>query len=121
MRLLVAAVALGVASLGLSACQQYHSDAQEATPVAKKDLGRPRMFLNMLRVLKFQSPMSVGSWIVSGFGAAAIPGVVLTEWYLRAVNDGGAAPVLQGFAVPLARTVPPQLYEGLPLPAGLWA
>ncbi|MDQ0393628.1 glutaredoxin family protein [Labrys monachus] len=29
--------------------------------------------------------------------------------------------VLQGFAVPLARTAPPRLYEGLPLPAGLWA
>jgi hypothetical protein len=43
MRVLVAVVALGVASLGLSACQQSHSEAQEATPAAKKDLGRARM------------------------------------------------------------------------------
>ena len=32
------------------------------------DLGRPRLFLNMLRVFKYQSPMSVGAWILSMFG-----------------------------------------------------
>jgi formate-dependent nitrite reductase membrane component NrfD len=35
------------------------------------DLGRPERFLNMLRVLKPTSPMSVGSWLLSGFGAFA--------------------------------------------------
>jgi formate-dependent nitrite reductase membrane component NrfD len=35
------------------------------------DLGRPERFLNMLRVFKPSSPMSVGSWIVAGFGGAA--------------------------------------------------
>jgi formate-dependent nitrite reductase membrane component NrfD len=35
------------------------------------DLGRPSRFLNMLRVFKPQSPMSVGSWVLSGFGASA--------------------------------------------------
>jgi formate-dependent nitrite reductase membrane component NrfD len=35
------------------------------------DLGRPGRFLNMLRVLKPTSPMSVGTWILSGFGPAA--------------------------------------------------
>lgn len=34
------------------------------------DLGRPERFLNMLRVFKVTSPMSVGSWILSGSGAA---------------------------------------------------
>jgi hypothetical protein len=34
------------------------------------DLGRPERFLNMLRVFKPTSPMSVGSWILSGFGSA---------------------------------------------------
>ncbi len=34
------------------------------------DLGRPARFLNMLRVLKPTSPMSVGSWILSGYGAS---------------------------------------------------
>jgi Polysulphide reductase, NrfD len=32
------------------------------------DLGRPARFLNMLRMLKVTSPMSVGSWIVSASG-----------------------------------------------------
>jgi formate-dependent nitrite reductase membrane component NrfD len=35
------------------------------------DLGRPERFLNMLRVFKPTSPMSVGSWLLSGFGGAA--------------------------------------------------
>ncbi|MBS1802423.1 MAG: polysulfide reductase NrfD [Acidobacteria bacterium] len=35
------------------------------------DLGRPSRFLNMLRVFKPQSAMSVGSWVLSGFGASA--------------------------------------------------
>ena len=35
------------------------------------DLGRPARFLNMLRVLKVTSPMSVGSWILSGYVPAA--------------------------------------------------
>jgi len=34
------------------------------------DLGRPERFLNMLRVFKVTSPMSVGSWILAGSGAA---------------------------------------------------
>jgi len=33
------------------------------------DLGRPTRFLNMLRMFKVTSPMSVGSWILSGSGA----------------------------------------------------
>ena len=35
------------------------------------DLGRPERFLNMLRVVKPTSPMSVGSWLISGFGGAS--------------------------------------------------
>lgn len=37
------------------------------------DLGRPERFLNMLRVFKITSPMSVGSWILSLNGAAVVP------------------------------------------------
>jgi formate-dependent nitrite reductase membrane component NrfD len=33
-----------------------------------KDLGRPARFLNMLRVFKTSSPMSVGSWLLTGYG-----------------------------------------------------
>jgi len=35
------------------------------------DLGRPERFVNMLRVAKPTSPMSMGTWILSAFGAAA--------------------------------------------------
>jgi hypothetical protein len=34
------------------------------------DLGRPERFLNMLRMVKLTSPMSVGSWILAASGAA---------------------------------------------------
>jgi Polysulphide reductase, NrfD len=35
------------------------------------DLGRPGRFLNMLRVFKVTSPMSVGSWLLAAYGPAA--------------------------------------------------
>jgi hypothetical protein len=35
------------------------------------DLGRPARFLNMMRVFKVTSPMSVGTWLVSGYVPAA--------------------------------------------------
>jgi hypothetical protein len=35
------------------------------------DLGRPERFLNMLRVAKLTSPMSVGTWILSTYGPFA--------------------------------------------------
>jgi formate-dependent nitrite reductase membrane component NrfD len=35
------------------------------------DLGKPERFLNMLRVFKPQSAMSMGSWVLSGFGASS--------------------------------------------------
>jgi Polysulphide reductase, NrfD len=52
-----------------------------SAPLLIADLGRPERFLNMLRVLKPQSPMSVGAWILSGFGAtttaaAIVPGAL---------------------------------------------
>lgn len=43
------------------------------------DLGRPRLFLNMLRVFKPQSPMSMGAWILSAFGVCTIPGLIALE------------------------------------------
>ena len=36
------------------------------------DLGRPARFVNMLRVLKVTSPMSVGTWILSGYTPMAL-------------------------------------------------
>ena len=43
------------------------------------DLGRPHLFLNMLRVFKPQSAMSMGAWILSAFGACAVSGLIALE------------------------------------------
>jgi formate-dependent nitrite reductase membrane component NrfD len=53
------------------------------------DLGRPRLFLNMLRVFKHKSPMSVGAWIVFAFGACVLPGVIALELHALQVFGGG--------------------------------
>jgi hypothetical protein len=52
------------------------------------DLGRPERFLNMLRVFKVTSPMSVGSWIL-GFSSAASSAAAFLHWIgrLRRVSD----------------------------------
>lgn len=42
-----------------------------------QDLGRPERFLHMLRIFKLTSPMSLGSWILSAFSAAASASAVL--------------------------------------------
>ncbi|GIH16476.1 NrfD/PsrC family molybdoenzyme membrane anchor subunit [Rugosimonospora africana] len=36
------------------------------------DLGRPGRFVNMLRVLKPTSPMSIGSWLLSGYAPVTV-------------------------------------------------
>jgi len=43
--------------------------AATGTVALVHDLGRPERFLNMLRVFKPTSPLSVGSWILAPFGA----------------------------------------------------
>ena len=52
------------------------------------DLGRPRLFLNMLRVFKHRSPMSMGVWILSVFGACAAPGLIALELHAHQVFGG---------------------------------
>jgi len=49
------------------------------------DLGRPRLFLNMLRVFKHRSAMSMGAWILSGFGACAVPGLIALELHAQQI------------------------------------
>jgi hypothetical protein len=43
------------------------------------DLGRPRLFLHMLRVFKPQSAMSMGAWILVAFGTCVVPGLIALE------------------------------------------
>jgi len=42
-----------------------------AAPLLVKDLGRPERFLNMMRIFKPRSPMSMGAWCLSAFSGAA--------------------------------------------------
>jgi hypothetical protein len=42
-----------------------------SAPLLVSDLGRPARFLNMMRVFKVQSPMSVGAWTLAAFGTAS--------------------------------------------------
>lgn len=58
------------------------------------DLGRPALFLNMLRVFKHRSPMSVGAWILSIFGSFAVPACLLFELYINQAFASSVAPLV---------------------------
>jgi formate-dependent nitrite reductase membrane component NrfD len=51
------------------------------------DLGRPERFLNMLRVFRPTSPMSIGSWLLAAVTGSSSASVVLSE--IRAVRALG--------------------------------
>lgn len=57
------------------------------------DLGRPERFLNMLRVFKWRSPMSVGAWTLVKFSGAAFVAVVANEALRAGIAPGFAAGV----------------------------
>ncbi|HEV7933587.1 MAG TPA: NrfD/PsrC family molybdoenzyme membrane anchor subunit [Actinomadura sp.] len=72
------------------------------------DLGRPARFLNMLRVAKPSSPMSVGTWLLSAYGplAAGAAASAVTGWVPRlgtAATMGAAAmgPAIAGYTAAL--------------------
>ncbi len=94
------------------------------------DLGRPKRFLNMLRTAKLTSPMSVGTWLLSGYGpfAGAAAGAELLGMLpmarsgplSRLVTFGrplgvvaalGAPPVAAYTAVLLADTATPSWHD----------
>ncbi len=84
-----------------------------------RDLGRPKRFLNMLRMLKVTSPMSMGSWVLSGFGTAT--GLAVTNellgWFPRLGKVAKAGSALLGHglasytAILLADTAIPVWHE----------
>jgi hypothetical protein len=83
------------------------------------DLGRPARFLNMLRMFKISSPMSVGSWILSVSGAstalAALPSLTGRLRPVGAVAGPAAAlsglPLATYTAALLANTAVPVWHE----------
>ena len=77
------------------------------------DLGRPERALNMLRVAKLTSPMSVGSWILAGFSGFAGLAAAAEAGRMALPEDSGSARALRvvepvatagsaAFALPLA-------------------
>lgn len=58
------------------------------------DLGRPSRFLNMLRVFKIQSAMSLGVWILVAFSGCTFFAVLSFELLLRGIAPSTFAPVL---------------------------
>jgi formate-dependent nitrite reductase membrane component NrfD len=66
-------------------------------PLLISDLGRPERFMNMLRVFKPQSPMSVGAWLLAAFGAASGAAIV-TRGTLRDIASAVAAVTGLGMA-----------------------
>ncbi|MEX2619169.1 MAG: NrfD/PsrC family molybdoenzyme membrane anchor subunit [Egibacteraceae bacterium] len=69
--------------------------AAVSPPLLIADLGRPARFLNMLRVFKPTSAMSVGSWILAGYSPASITAASLDVTgrapRLRRIADTAAA------------------------------
>ena len=84
------------------------------------DLGKPARFVNMLRVVKPTSPMSVGSWLLAGYGPAAGAAAVTaaTGWFPRigrAATFGASAlgPAVAAYtAVLLSDTATPAWHGG---------
>jgi formate-dependent nitrite reductase membrane component NrfD len=52
------------------------------------DLGRPARFLNMLRVFKYRSPMSMGAWILTVFGMFAVAGLIALKLHAHQIFPG---------------------------------
>jgi formate-dependent nitrite reductase membrane component NrfD len=83
------------------------------------DLGRPERFLNMLRVLKITSPLSVGSWILAPFSglsalaaATELSGRFRVVGRLAGVGAGILGPALATYtAVLVADTSVPAWHE----------
>src|SRR2546423_4059805 len=59
------------------------------------DLGRPRLFLNMLRVFKHRSAMSMGAWILSLFGLCVVPGLIAIELHTHQIFAGAGDQLLR--------------------------
>ena len=66
------------------------------------DLGVPSRFLNMLRMFKVTSPMSVGSWILSGSGATTTLATANALTGLFPVLGKAAKPAAALLGLPLA-------------------
>ncbi|GAA3743169.1 hypothetical protein HDA32_003182 [Spinactinospora alkalitolerans] len=84
------------------------------------DLGRPARFVNMLRVCKPSSPMSMGSWLLAGYGplAGAAAATSVTGLFPRlgtaaTLGAGLVGPAVASYTAPLiCDTAVPSWHEG---------
>jgi formate-dependent nitrite reductase membrane component NrfD len=83
------------------------------------DLGRPERFLNMLRVFKVSSPMSVGSWVLFVSAGASTTAAALewlgvlrpVKWAAEAASFAAGAPLTTYTGTLLADTAIPVWHE----------
>jgi formate-dependent nitrite reductase membrane component NrfD len=84
------------------------------------DLGRPERFLNMLRVFKPSSPMSVGSWLLAAYGPVAgaaavsdVTGILRPAGTVATVGAGLLGPGIATYTAALiCDTAVPGWHEG---------
>ncbi len=84
------------------------------------DLGRPARFLNMLRTLKPTSPMSVGSWLLAGYGPATaaaaasdLTGIMPAAGAAATAVAAGIGPVIATYTAALiGNTAVPAWHDG---------
>lgn len=85
-------------------------------PLLVSDLGRPERFLNMLRVVRWTSPLNVGSWVLTAYAPSAIGAALLGSRRRSGRVAGrvaaGLAPVMATYtAVLVANTAHPVWHE----------
>jgi len=98
--------ALGAAAAGVAV----------SGPLLVVDLGRPGRFLNMLRVAKPTSPMSVGSWLLAAFVPAAFA-AAFSDITGRVPRLGRAAAAGAGALGPVVATYTAVLVADTAIPA----
>ncbi len=84
------------------------------------DLGRPARFVNMLRIFKATSPMSVGSWLLTGYAplaavaaGARLSGRVPRIGALATLGAAALGPAVTSYtSVLIADTAVPAWHEG---------
>lgn len=80
------------------------------------ELGRPERFVNMLRVAKPTSPMSMGSWILVGH-SGLVTAAAASEVTGRLARVGAAAGAAAALTGPLLATYPGVLLANTAVPA----
>jgi hypothetical protein len=115
----LAAEAAGNQALARSARRAAAVGAVVSPALLVADLGRPERFLNMLRVFRPTSPLSMGAWLLVGYVPAAAGAALLGELgWLRPVQRTasvaaavGGLPMITYTAVLISNTAIPVWHE----------